>query len=145
MSRRYVAFEVGNTRYGLEITEVKQIVGHENVTPVPQAPPFVEGLINLSGDVVPVIAMRARLGVTEGGVSRKGRVIVVEHAARQYGLHVDDVREIVEVEDSDVTIQGTPIAGSESAFVSGEARVGDGRLFLLSLQKLLDASTEVTP
>jgi chemotaxis signal transduction protein len=82
--------------------------------------------------------------VSKGGAPRKGRVIVVEHAARQYGLHVDDVREIVEVEDSDVTIPGAPVAGSGSDFVSGEVRVGDGRLLLLSLQKLLDVSTGVT-
>jgi purine-binding chemotaxis protein CheW len=141
MSSRYVAFSVGNTRYCLPITEVQQIVRRENVTEVPQAPPFVEGVMNLRGEVVPIIGMRARLGVAGEDSARKSRVIIVGVSGRLYGLHVDDVREIVDVEGESVATENMDVINTDAEFVRGIARVGDQLLIVLNLQQLLAGTT----
>jgi len=140
MSLRYVAFAVGSTRYCLLISEVQQIVRHENVTEVPQAPRFVEGVMNLRGEVIPVIGMRLRLGVSGGEPPRKSRVIIVDVGGRPYGLHVDDVREIVEVEEESLATGNMDLISADAEFVRGIARVGDQALIVLNLQKLLAGS-----
>lgn len=144
MSSRYIAFGVGGTRYCLPIGEVRQIVRHENVTQVPQAPRFVEGVINLRGEVIPVIDMRERLGFTGTEEPRKSRVIIVTVADRMYGLHVDDVREIVEVQDDGVSTAGLDALNAGSSNVRGIARVGEQLLIVLDLDALL-AGSRVTP
>lgn len=140
MSLRYVAFAVGPTRYCLPISEVRQIVRHEGVTEVPQAPPFVEGVMNLRGEVIPVIGMRLRLGVGGDGNPRKSRVIIVDVGGRLYGLHVDDVREIVEVEEESVATENMGAINTDAEFVRAIARVGDQLLIVLNLQRLLAGS-----
>jgi purine-binding chemotaxis protein CheW len=140
MSLRYVAFGVGPTRYCLPISEVRQIVRHEGVTEVPRAPPFVEGVMNLRGDVIPVIGMRLRLGIAGEGNPRKSRVIIVDVGGRLYGLHVDDVREIVEVEERCVETENLDVINTDAVFVRAIARVGDQLLVVLNLAKLLAGS-----
>jgi purine-binding chemotaxis protein CheW len=140
MSARYVAFAVGAARYCLPISEVQQIVRHENVTDVPQAPRFVEGVINLRGQVIPVIDMRQRLGVTGAEPPRKSRVIIVDVSGRPYGLHVDDVREIVDVEDTGLATSGLDVINTDVAFVRAIARVDDQMLIVLNLAELLGAA-----
>lgn len=145
MSTRFVAFTVGSTRYCLPIDEVRQIVRHENVTSVPQAPRFVEGVINLRGEVVPVIGMRERLGVVGEEGPRKSRLIIVTQAGRAYGLHVDDVREIVDVPDADISAAGLDVLGPGSPHVRGVARVQDQLLVVLDLTALLAGSRPAGP
>jgi purine-binding chemotaxis protein CheW len=140
VSLRYVAFSVGGTRYCLPISDVQQIVRYENVTEVPQAPRFVEGVMNLRGEVIPVIGMRQRIGVTGEELPRKSRVIIVDVGGRLYGLHVDDVREIVEVDDESVATENMDVINTNTEFVRGIARVGDQLLIVLSLQQVLAGS-----
>jgi purine-binding chemotaxis protein CheW len=140
VSERYVAFTVGTTRYCVPIAEVQRIVRRENVTEVPQAPGYVEGVMNLRGEIVPVIDMRQRLGVPSDDAPRKSRVIIAEVAGRLYGLHVDDVREIVEVEGESVATGNMDIINTNAEFVRGIARVGDQLLIVLNLQPLLAGS-----
>ena len=140
MNGRYVAFDVGGTRYCLPIAEVRQIVRHENLTEVPQAPGFVEGVINLRGEVIPVINMRERLRATGGEEPRKSRVIIVTVGDRLYGLHVDDVREIVDVPEDSLTTGGLDVLDPSSPYVRGIARVGEQLLIVINLGALLAGS-----
>jgi purine-binding chemotaxis protein CheW len=83
MGNKYVAFQIGEGHYAIPLTEVSQIIRYENVTDVPTAPSFVGGIINIGGDVIPVINLRSRFSLSATELTRKNRVIIHSPAARQ--------------------------------------------------------------
>lgn len=137
MRRRYVSFTLGDGRYCIPVEEVLQILRHENLVEIPRAPPFVEGVINLRGDVVPVVSLRERFGVARGADVRKPRIIVAQSEGRLYGLAVDEVREIIEIDDAAVRDDRLASVGVGSAFVRGMAQRGEDLYMILDLQGVL--------
>jgi purine-binding chemotaxis protein CheW len=133
MGRRYVSFTLGSGRYCVPVDEVLQILRHENVMEIPKAPPFVEGVINLRGDVVPVVNLRERLSVAGDAEAKKPRIVVTQVEGRMYGLAVDEVRDVVEIDDAAVhDDQGSPF-GVCSEFIRGIAKRGDSLYMVLDL------------
>jgi len=86
---RIVGFQVGNETYGVPITALHEIVRVPEITAVPDAPEYMEGVINLRGKIVSVIDLRKRFGIKETGLSRRNRILVVEFNGRLSGLIVD--------------------------------------------------------
>ena len=86
-----MVFQIGEGNYSIPLSEVYQIIRHENVTGVPAAPPFVDGVINVGGDVIPVVNLRTRFSLERGEVTRKNRVIIVQKQEVRYGILVDSV------------------------------------------------------
>jgi purine-binding chemotaxis protein CheW len=162
LTTRYVSFLLGAGHYCVPVDEVLQIVRPEGIMEVPHAAPFVTGVINIRGDVVPVVDLKRRFGTdeTQGGnalqdasggrqpevqsraVSRsasRARVVVVRSGNRLCGLEVDDVREIVAIEES---IEEAAVPEAQEQFVRG-VRHRDGSLFLiLDLQRILGAGRD---
>ncbi len=116
--RQYICFQVGEARYALPLGPVVQVLRFENVTPVPMAPPFVEGILNLGGEVVPVVSLRSRFGLERGEPTRGNRVLVVERAGVKHGLLVDGVKGILELEDSSILSAGQPLLGLKAELVA---------------------------
>ena len=137
MRRRYVSFSLGAARYCIPVEEVLQILRHENLMEIPKAPPFIEGVINLRGDVVPVVSLRERFGIGKTAELRKQRIIVAQVEGRLYGLAVDDVREIVEIDDAAVRDDRPQAIGAGSAFVRGMAQLGADLCMILDLPGVL--------
>jgi purine-binding chemotaxis protein CheW len=138
--RRYVSFILDQGRYCIAVDEVLQILRRENLMEVPRAPSFVEGVINLRGDVVPVVSLRERFGMGKAAGLRKPRIIVAQAAGRLYGLAVDEVREIVEIDDAAVREDGAGSVGAGSAFVRGMAERGGDLHMIVDLAGVLGAS-----
>ena len=136
MGRRFVSFGIGGSRWCLPVAEVVQIVRHENVHELPDAQPPVAGVITLHGDVVPVLDLRERLAAAavEGAGSWQRRILVVRTAGRPYGILVDEVRELVDLEEE--ADAGT--AGALPAFASGRASRGGVALPVLDLARAMD-------
>ena len=88
-------FRIGGEDYAIDIMRVREIIHPLPITPVPRAPAFVEGVIRLRGDVIPVLDVRKRLGVAAASPTRKSRFLVVNVAGRRVGLVVDEVREVL--------------------------------------------------
>ena len=143
--RQYICFQVGDARYALPLGPIVQVLRFENVTPVPMAPGFVEGILNLGGEVVPVINLRSRFGLERGEPNRRSRVLVVEQDGVKHGLLVDGVKEILELEDASILTSGQPLAGLKAELVAGIAKVRDSLVIILEGGRLLeaDASTRV--
>lgn len=139
MRSRYVSFTLAGGRYCLPVDVVVQILRHENLLPVPRAATFVEGVISLRGEVVPVVNLRERLGIARQGEVRKPRIIVAQAGGRTYGLSVDEVREIVEIDDAAVrdARAGGPSMAPE--FVSGLTQRGAELWMILDLPGLFRA------
>ena len=131
-----VVFELGDERYGLDIATVYEIIRHQPITAVPQAPAFVEGVINLRGRIIPVVDLRDRFGMASGELTKASRIVVCEAAGTRVGLVVDGVSEVLMV--SDDAIEPTPdvAAGDDAGYLRGIAKLGDRLIILLDLDGL---------
>ena len=126
VGRRFVSFGIGGSRWCFPVAAVVQIVRHENVHDLPNAQAPVAGVITLHGDVVPVVDLRERLALEpssdDGAGGKKRRILVVRLAGRAYGILVDEVRELVDLEeggDADVRVP-LPACASGCALRGGE-------------------------
>jgi purine-binding chemotaxis protein CheW len=138
-----VVFELGDERYGLDIATVYEIIRHQPITAVPQAPGFVEGVINLRGKIIPVVNLRDRFGMAEYALTKASRIVVCDVAGTRVGLVVDGVSEVLMIAAE--AIEATPdvAAGNEAAYLRGIAKLGDRLIILLDLDGLLgDADPE---
>lgn len=144
MGEKYVVFQIGEGHYSIPLEEVSQIIRYENVTDVPTAPPFVDGVINVGGDVVPVVNLRTRFSLERVEVSRKSRVIIVQKQDVRYGILVDSVREILDLDQDRVAPEAASVFGMKSEFVRGIAKIRDYLLVLLDIFKVLSTSPEIS-
>ncbi|RKY23542.1 MAG: chemotaxis protein CheW [Planctomycetota bacterium] len=138
---KYLTFSLGQEQYGLEILKVREIIGYMDITAVPQTPPHVKGVINLRGQVIPVIDLRAKFGMQMVDTTEQTCVIVVEISQdnRQFstGIVVDRVEEVLDIDGQD--IEATPEFGSSvnTDFILGIGKVGESVKILLDIDKVL--------
>ncbi len=150
MGKRYVSFMLAEGRYCIPVDQVLQILRLEDLIEVPKPPPFVEGVINLRGDIIPVVDLLARLeigpqqaGARPGSEQRKRRVIITRVGGRPYGLDVDEVREIVDIDEAGIASDATTLLGMRADFLAGIARREEGVYLLLDLPRVLGLSRDL--
>jgi purine-binding chemotaxis protein CheW len=150
MSKRCVSFSVAAGRYCVPVDQVLQIIRLENLLPIPKPPPYVEGVINIRGEIIPVINLRRRLEIAPGEKGdatgpdpRKRRVIVTRVGGRSCGLGVDEVREIVDINETDITADATMLSGVRADFVLGIARREESLYILLDLPRVFGAGRDM--
>src|SRR2546429_4349336 len=133
-----VGFQVGRETYGVPIAALHEIVRVPEITAVPDAPEFVEGVINLRGKIVSVIDLRKRLGEKKITANRRNRILVVEHKGRLSGLIVDSSSEVLKIPPADV--EPSPAALQEGSLncVTGLGKCKGRLIVLLDMTKLLD-------
>jgi len=138
---KYLTFALAHEEYGLEILKVREIIGYMEITAVPQTPHHVKGVINLRGQVIPVIDLRAKFGMETTGVTEETCIIVVEITQddRQFstGIVVDHVQEVLDIAGGD--IEEAPQFGSSvnTDFILGMGKIGDTVKILLDIDKVL--------
>jgi purine-binding chemotaxis protein CheW len=148
-------FRIGGEDYAIDIMRVREIITPLPVTPVPRAPTFVEGVIRLRGDVIPILDVRRRLGLPVVPATRKTKVLIVSVAGRRLGLVVDEVTEVLRLPRSEIRPAPALVGGGERHFFLGvcggeggvtpggrRGHAGAGRLrLLLNVKALLDPVT----
>jgi len=138
---KYLTFALGPEEYGLEILKVREIIGYMDITAVPQTPHYVKGVINLRGQVIPVIDLRAKFGMEVAEITEESCIIVVEaqQGSRKFstGVAVDHVSEVMDIAGGD--IEEAPQFGSSvnTDFILGMGKVGDSVKILLDIDKIL--------
>ena len=133
-----VGFQVGRETYGVPITSLHEIVRVPEITAVPDAPEYMEGVINLRGKIVSVIDLRKRLGEKKVSGSRRNRILVVEHKGRLAGLIVDSASEVLKIPASDVEESPTSLQEGGTNCVTGLGKYKGRLIVLLDMNKLLD-------
>ena len=131
-----VSFVVGSEEFAVPILAVQEINRMMQITAVPQSPPFVEGVINLRGKIIPVIDLRKRFGLPPAEDTSDARIIVVEVAQRVIGFTVDRVNEVLRIAADIVDPAPQMVVGVDSEFIQGVGKLEDRLLILLSLEKL---------
>jgi purine-binding chemotaxis protein CheW len=140
-----VGFKVGRETYGVPITSLHEIVRVPEITAVPDAPDYLEGVINLRGKIVSVMDLRKRFGEKQATVKKNNRILVVEHAGRLAGLIVDSASEVLKIPAD--AVEAPPAVFQEGGLncVTGLGKVGGRLVVLLDMSKLLaPASLQVT-
>jgi purine-binding chemotaxis protein CheW len=139
--RQFITFLSGQQEFGANIMMIREIRGWTETTPLPHAPDFVRGVINLRGVVLPVVDLKAMLGRGLTEANPKHVIIVVKTGDRTIGLLVDAVSDIMTVTASD--IQPTPELARDSngAFIDGIAVIEQRMVTLLSMEKLISSLT----
>ena len=132
-----VSFHVGTEEFAIDILGVQEIIRMVELTPVPNAPHYVEGVINLRGKVIPILDLRARFGLPAGDRTKETRIIVVDISHTILGFIVDSVQEVLRLPEDLIEPPPTTGRGGSAEFHKGIGRV-DGRiLILLDMNQLL--------
>ena len=135
--QQLVVFQLAAELYGVEIARVHEIIRMQTITRVPRAPSFVEGVINLRGKVIPVVDLRRRFGLPTGEHTRATRIVVVEIGDQVVGIVVDGVSEVLRVSASVVEPPSPVVAGLDSDYVQGIAKLPDRLVIMLDLDRVL--------
>jgi len=133
-----VSFKIGSEEFGVDILKVQEINRMVEITKVPQAPHYVEGVINLRGKVIPIVDLRKRFNLELKEYDKNTRIVVVDIGGNIMGLVVDSVSEVLRLPSS--TIEPAPeiVTGINSEYIKGVAKLEDRLLIFLDLSKVID-------
>ena len=134
-----VGFKVGRETYGIPITALHEIVRVPEITAVPDAPAYLEGVINLRGKIVSVVDLRKRFGKPSTALNRHSRILVVEHRGRLAGMIVDSASEVLKIPESEIASAPAMTQDGGLDCVTGLAKCQGRLIILLDIQKVLTA------
>lgn len=143
---QWVTYKLGDETYGINVMQVQEVLRHTDIAPVPGAPDYVLGIINLRGNVVTVIDTRSRFGLPSSDITDNTRIVIIESDEQVVGILVDSVAEVVYLRSSE--IDSAPNVGTEESakFIQGVSNRDGQLLILVDLNKLLNDEewTEIT-
>lgn len=132
-----VTFNLGDEEFGIDILIVKEIIRLVDITRVPNAPDYVEGVINLRGKVVPIIDLRKRLGMSDIERTSNSRIIVVDLDSKVIGFIVDKVNEVLRIDKSTLEDPPPMTTGVDAEFLTSIAKLENRLISFLDLEKLI--------
>ncbi len=135
---KYLLFAIGNDVYGLDIRYVEDIIGVQNITVVPKQPNYVKGVINLRGQIMPVIDIRIRFNQSERVYDDRTCIVVINVSDAAVGVVVDRVLEVVNI--SEITVPPT-FSDMNQNFMTGVGNYNDGVVLLVDCEALLEEIT----
>ena len=140
----YILFTLGETTYAVRSDEVRQMEMVEELTPVPNAPEAVEGVVFVRGQVIPVLNLRVRFGFPKVPYDLRTRLIVVNSGKRSVGLIVDTAREFVTIPDSAVGEPPDSISGLKGRYLDGIATIDKRLVLILNVDHVINPTEAVT-
>ena len=136
-AKSFVLFELAGTAYAVASEAVQQMEMVEHITPVPDAPPFVDGVVFVRGQVVPIINLRARIGLQRVPPNLKTRLMVVARHSRTVGLLVDSAREFITIGSEAISPPPEAVTGLSGKYLSGIAIIEDRLVLILDVEAML--------
>jgi purine-binding chemotaxis protein CheW len=141
---KYLTFRLGKEEFGIGVMQVREIMGLQDITPVPQTPPHVKGVINLRGKVIPVICLRSKFGLPVTEYSSHASIVVVqvdgEHGAMLAGVIVDSVSEVLTIAPSDIEDAPDFGSGTSISYLLGMAKIKGSVKILLDIAQVVKAT-----
>lgn len=137
-SETFVVFELAGTTYGVESRRVQKMEMIEHITPVPNAPPAVEGVVFSRGRVIPALNLRVRFGFERAAINLRTRLIVVDVGGRAVGLMVDTAREFISIASAAMQPPGDAISGLSGKYIESIATLNDRIILILNLDEVIN-------
>jgi purine-binding chemotaxis protein CheW len=135
---QFLTFILGAEQFGVEILKVQEIKGYSAVTPIPNAPLYIKGVMNLRGTVVPVVDLRVKFGMEPAEYDKFTVIIVVTVGSKVMGLMVDAVSDVLDIPAAEIRMAPDLGVRVDTRFISGLANVGDRMAVLLDIERLLN-------
>lgn len=133
-TKQYIVVQIGNEKYGIDINFIDNIVRMQKITRVPKAQSYFKGIINLRGEIVAVMSIRKKMGLADDEITDKSRIIILKVEEKgSVGIIVDEVREVITLDMSDVEKQ----AGKDS-FINGIGKNGNELISLFEINAIID-------
>lgn len=138
---KYLTFTLADEEYGIGLLKVREIIGIMNITPMPHTPPYVKGIINLRGRIIPVVDLRQKFGLEGAEYTKRTCIIVVEVNSRsgtlQIGVVVDFVSEVLPIQAADIDPSPSFGNGVQTRYILGIGKAKDGVKILLNIDQVL--------
>ncbi len=138
-----VVFVMENEEFACVINDVREVLKMIRITPLPRSLDFVEGVINLRGEVIPVIDLRKRFGLPDAERTDDSRIIIVEVEERMVGLTVDSVSEVIRLSNKQIQDAPTQVAGGQTDLIMGVGKIEDRMLIILNLGRILTTEEQI--
>ena len=135
---KVIIFRLKDEEYGVDVKQIKSIERMEHITRVPNTPPFVKGVINLRGVVIPIIDLRKRFGIELKEYNESTRIIIVNVDGMEVGLIVDAANDVIDIPVSGIEPPPKVVGGIETKYLRGVAKLSNRLLILLNLDKVLN-------
>jgi len=136
-SSQFIVVKLGVEQYGINIQYVQNIVRMINITRVPKAPYYIKGVVNLRGDIIPVMSIRLKFDMEEDVYSDNTRIIFVKLAGNEIGLIVDEVKEVIQLSEADIDNISRESHEEKDAYVFGVGKIGESLVTLLNIEELI--------
>lgn len=138
-----VAFRIAREEYALPIVKVQEIIKFNQITSVPHTKPYIDGIINLRGSVIPVIDLRTRFGIERKSDLEQRRIVVVHIKGKTNGFVVDSVTEVLRVRKSQIEATPASLSGdNDASFVEGIGKLNDGKRIIILINPDLILSND---
>lgn len=138
-TKQFIAVQIGGERYGIDIGYIDNIVRMQKITRVPKAQMYFKGIINLRGEVVPVLSIRLRMGLEDDVFTNASRIIILRLTEGMVGVIVDRVNEVVNLSDDDIdrNIESSK-QHSKDVFINGIGKTGNQLISLLEINAIIE-------
>ncbi len=138
-----VAFKLENEEFAVDIHQVREVLRMTQVTPLPQSAHFIEGIINLRGEIIPVVDLRRRFELLSGERNDQTRIIIVEIQDSNVGLIVDSVTEVMRLSSEVIQPPPAKVAGTRTDLIKGVGKISDRLLIVLDLDRILTTEEKI--
>lgn len=132
-----VTFRVGKSEYAINIMQAREIIKMEKITIIPNSPSFIEGVINLRGNIIPVIDLKKRFGLEEVQGEVNTGIIIVKIEDMDMGIIIDSVSKVISIPKSDIEPPPPVLSGIQQKYIKGVAKVDEKLLVVLDLDNML--------
>lgn len=136
--KQFVIFKLSEQKYCVDIMNIGGITEYKGATKVPEAPYFVEGVINLRGSIIPIINLKKRFSIAEDKAAEDCRVVLFNLDGTEIGFLVDEANQVIKIDSEDIDPTPDILKGEDKAYIDGVGKVGNEIVIVLDLAKVLN-------
>jgi len=138
-----ILFQLGASLYGIPIEKVSEIIKIEEIAMLPKAPRFIEGVLNLRGNVVPIIDLRKRFGMEQVERTKKNKIIVLLIGKRLFGIIVDSVHEVLALSKDDIEPSLPTASGLKAEFIDSIGKYNNKLIIIIDITKIIQSKENI--
>lgn len=137
--KQYIVVQIGNEKYGIDIGYIDNIVRMQKITRVPKAQSYFKGVINLRGEIVPVMSIRKKMGLEDDVITDASRIIILKVEEKgSLGVVVDQVREVITLSTAEIDKSGVSSKNAKDTFINGIGKNGEELISLFEISAILE-------